>query len=1443
MKRKKKKKGKKRARTSAAGLFQTALGFHQTGKTAQAAELYGRILETDPGHADSLHLLGIIEFQSGKTGPALEKINKAIRVSPRTAIYHNSLGNVRMALGNTDEAIAAYRKAADINPNYAEVFNNMGSAYLGAGRYEKASECFRRAVAVKPDYAVAYNNLGTALKNRGMVEDALEIFLKSLDIMPNNVETCNKIGIALRALNRLEEAISFYERALGINPNRADIHNNLGNAWKDSGNRGKAFSCYEQALKIDPRHAEANNNLGNILKESGRIEEAVACYRKAVALKPDYAEAHNNLGHLLTGRGLATEAVACFQKALASRPDYAEAYNNMGNALIDLGDLKAAAACYGKCVEIRPDFDEAHSNLLVIFHYDTELSSQDMFARHLEWARMHADPLMPEASDSVFGGLPAKTDSRAPRLKIGYVSPDFRVHSCAYFIEPLLRMHDKTNFEIFCYAQVERPDDTTRRIREHADHWFDTVGKSDDEVADRVRSDGIDILVDLAGHFAKNRLTVFARKPAPIQATWLGYPDTTGMKAMDYRFTDSVADPRGADAFHTETLVRLPGFLCYDPIDNTPDIADPPCLKSGRISFGSFNNPAKVNENVVRIWSEILLQVPGSRLLFKGSQLADPNNRKRFAGMFQKYGVGPGQIVMAGRNPDKFDHFLTYNQVDIALDPFPYNGTTTTCEALWMGVPVIALCGGRHVSRVGASILTRAGLAELIGENETDYVRKAVALASDTKMLCEYRRGMRARLARSGLCDARAFARSVEDAYLQMWQKRNSRPENQIHGPDIFKSAVDFYNAAQFDQCGEACRQILEIAPNHADAIHILGVIAAQSGDNGTALDWIDRAIRINPENAGFHNSRGNVLNAAGQAEQALACYQKAIELKPDFAGACYNLGVILGNLGRMDEAVSVYKRALGIAPNYAEALNGLGNIFREQGRFDEADAHYRRALEINPRYADAHNNLGNSLKDRGMVDAAIEHYRKALEINPGYAEGYNNLGHALKDPGRLREAVESFEKALQIRPNYVKAHSNLLATLQYFSDLSPETIYARHRQWDEIHAKPVAAEIKPHGNDPSPERRLRVGYVSPDFRFHSCAYFIEPLLRSHDKGKIEVFCYAEIKKPDAMTDAIRRYADVWRPTVGKTHEIVADMIRTDRIDILVDLAGHSAKNRLLVFARKPAPVQVSWLGYPDTTGLSAMDYRLTDRLADPEGESDKFAVEALVRLPVFLCFSPVTETPEIRELPALKGNRVTFGSFNNLSKVTPDVVAAWSEILRRTPDSRLVLKCLQLADESTGNRYKEMFAKNGVDSDRIAVLAQTPARQDHLDQYNSVDIGLDPFPYNGTTTTCEALWMGVPVITLRGHRHVGRVGADILARIGLEELVAETVEQYAELAADLASDTDRTNRYRKSLRQMMRQSAICDVRSFSESVEAAYRRMWAKWCGSKTAASEMKGR
>jgi protein O-GlcNAc transferase len=616
---------------------------------------------------------------------------------------------------------------------------------------------------------------------------------------------------------------------------------------------------------------------------------------------------------------------------------------------------------------------------------------------------------------------------------------------------------------------------------------------------------------------------------------------------------------------------------------------------------------------------------------------------------------------------------------------------------------------------------------------------------------------------------------------------------------EVFENARTRHAAGRVAEAEALYRRILGLDPAHIGSLLMLAAIGHQTGYYAEALALIDRALALDPTQPATRYGRAMALQGLGRYEEAVAEYQQAIALKPDYVEASHNLAALFQMTGRADEAISAYRRVLALKPDYV----------------------------------DAHNNLGVALRDKFRFAEAVACFETALKLAPGHAELHNNLAVVLKAQGRLDEAVSHYQQALVLKPDYVGAHSNILMSMNYRSGLGADEIYRAHRDWDDRHGRKRAPGEPVRPLDRNPDRPLRVGYVSPDFREHSVAYFFEPVLARHDPVMVETFCYANVPKPDAVTSRLMSHARHWRQIDRLDEAAIAGQIRADGIDILVDLAGHSSNHSLCVFACKPAPVQVTWLGYPNTTGLRAVDYRLTDEIADPPGAAARRHTERLEYLPQgFLCYQAAASAPPVGRPPASVSGTITFGSFNNLAKVTPQVVAVWAEILRAVPNSRLVLKSGAFADAATGRLYTERFAAEGVAPERLDLLSQDTTTAAHLARYHKLDLALDPFPYNGTTTTCEALWMGVPVVTLAGNYHAGRVGASLLTGLGLEFLVAPDEPGYVAVASRLAGDLPALATLRAGLRARLMRSPLCDADGFARQLEAAYRRMWLCYLG-----------
>jgi protein O-GlcNAc transferase len=629
-------------------------------------------------------------------------------------------------------------------------------------------------------------------------------------------------------------------------------------------------------------------------------------------------------------------------------------------------------------------------------------------------------------------------------------------------------------------------------------------------------------------------------------------------------------------------------------------------------------------------------------------------------------------------------------------------------------------------------------------------------------------------------------------------------------------------------KAAECCEQTLRLDPSHPQAHNSLGVIFQGLGNMEEAIANYRHALRINPENLSALNNLATALLHQKQFTEAIDCLQQALRIKPDYVMAHINLGNVLKDQGKFAEAVECFQKAAGINPRMPEAHFNLGNALLDQGEYAAAAGSFRNALQCNPSHAETHYNLGKTQEQQGFLDEAIASYQNALRLRPDFAAAHINLGNVLKEQGRLDEAISSFQEARKLEPENQAWQSNFLYTLLYHPRYDAQAILAEHRRWEQESTHNLPAVAPTFGNHPDSERRLRIGYISPDFRNHVNGDIVWPLVRHHEQRQFELFLYSNRAKPDGVTLQFRQKADRWREIAGWLDDRVADTIRRDGIDILVDVTVHMAGNRLPVFARKSAPLQVTYAGYPGTTGLRAVDYRLTDPYLDPPGLFEDCYAEKTYRLPnTFWCYDPSHEEPAVNHLPALANGFITFGCLNNFCKVNDDVLELWAPVLRAVPQARLSL----LAQEgSHRERTRALLARHGITGDRIDFFSRRP-RTEYLALNHQIDIGLDTLPYNGHVTSLDSLWMGVPVVTLVGKTVVGRAGLSQLSNLGLTALAATTPEEFTRLAVELAGDMPRLKELRASLRNRMKQSPLMDAASFTRAVEEAYRTMWRQWC------------
>ncbi|RAR51904.1 putative O-linked N-acetylglucosamine transferase (SPINDLY family) [Paraburkholderia unamae] len=762
-------------------LFERASERHVAGDLPGARQLYAQLLADDAAHGAAMLRLGVIALQEGAAAGAIEWLRRALAIEPGQRRYREALGQAYTMAGRHEEAAAIYRGLLADDPSSADLWcgfasawqahgalaqaadawraallrdahrgdawNNLGNCLRLLGEPRESEAAYRRALAVQPGDANALTNLGTLMQEEGREDEALACLRDALAAAPGTAVAMINLGVLLTRLGPLDEALSLLERAIVLEPHLAPAAYNYGVALQAQGRLRDAGAQYRRALALDPAHAEAACNLGNVCRDLGEHRAAQEAYETAIHVRPDFVDAYNNAANLMRTLGGLDEAQALLRKALELDPSRSATLNNLGNVLKDGGDLDEGIECFRRAVTSEPGNLIAHSNLLYALSFQVA-DPHVILDEARRWSAQHEAPLRQERTRAHGEWAEGR------RLRIGYVSADFREHCQALFMTPLLAHHDRTRFEIHAYSSVVRPDATTARLAAHVEKWRDVRTLSDAALADRIRADGIDILADLTMHMSDGRPLVFARKPAPVQVAWLAYPGTTGIGAMDWRLTDPWLDPGVHDSHYSEQSWRLPHtFWCYDPLDPDVEVNPLPPLTAGSVTFGSLNNPCKLTDASLAMWAGVFERLPAARLVQR----------------LVRAGIDPARVRFVPFRPREA-YLRNYHEIDLALDTLPYNGHATSLDALWMGVPVVTRVGPTVAGPAGLSQLANLGLTDLAAGSDETLMAMAGSLANDLPRLARPRATLRERVAGSPLMDGERFARGMEHAYEGMWR-------------------------------------------------------------------------------------------------------------------------------------------------------------------------------------------------------------------------------------------------------------------------------------------------------------------------------------------------------------------------------------------------------------------------------------------------------------------------------------------------------------------------------------------------------------------------------------------------------------------------------------------------------------------------------------------------
>ena len=707
----------------------------------------------------------LISYKSGNLVVAEDIARKFTKKYPAHPIGWKVIGAVFQGLGKITESLKAKQTTVQLDPLDPEAHCNLGNTLKELGRLEEAEQSYRNAIHLKPDYYKAFNYLGNTLTELGKPEISIDYFGKAIVLMPAYAEAYLNLGNAFKVLGRNVEAEQSYKEALRISPDFIQAHFNLGLLLINLDRLYEAAGELREVIRINPGYADAYFGMGNVFFGLKQWPEAEENYRQAIFYKKDYAEASYNLANLLKERGRLFEAEDLYKQTILMRPDYAEAYCNLGNALKDCGRFDEAEESFRKAIQLKPELIEAHSSLLFCLNYTDFNFSENSLAIAKNLGRMVSERAIPKFTSW-------NNVQKFSKLKLGFVSGDLRNHPVGYFVESLVSELDKNQFELYAFPTVSNVDDLTSRIKKHFNEWIPIYGKSDFEAAQIINNSKVHVLIDLSGHTANNRLPVFSYKPAPIQASWLGYFATTGIPEIDYFIGDPFLSPQNENHHFTEKIIKLPNtWLCLTPPKNISKTDDQPASKNKYFTFGNFSNLSKINERVIDAWAKVLEQVPNSKLLIKSKQLSELRVRFELEKRFVAKNIPNDRLILESAS-SRENYFEAYNRIDMVLDSFPYPGGTTSVDALWMGVQVLTLKGNRFLSHLGESIASNAGQQNWIAESLDEYIEKAIKYSSNIIELHKKRNALKVDIINTPLFDSRLFAKGFGEMLLRMWDEK-----------------------------------------------------------------------------------------------------------------------------------------------------------------------------------------------------------------------------------------------------------------------------------------------------------------------------------------------------------------------------------------------------------------------------------------------------------------------------------------------------------------------------------------------------------------------------------------------------------------------------------------------------------------------------------------------
>ena len=1241
-----------------------------------------------------------------------------------------------------------------------------------------------------------------------------------------DAETLFQQAAHLHGQGKLAEAEVVYEKLLKTHPKHVNGLHMRGALFHQMGRVQDSVASIEQAAELDPDDPALMNNFGNALKDAARFDEAHKAYDRAIELKPDYAEAHTNKGILWRALLKNRKAAECFVKAMELDPKDARPAFSLGNIYVMLRRYEEAYACFARAHSLDPDiemltgswllmkqqlgdwenWEETYKRMVDGFeagrltaHPFGTLTTPLPAMERRRYAELYCSRVYPDPGKSYWNGERYNHD----KIRIGYLSADFREHAVSYLTAEIYEYHDRSRFEVHGFSvHPGKPCEIRTRLENAFDHFYELTETPDQDVAQLIRDLEIDILIDLGGHTAGARTGVVLYRPAPAQISYLGFPGTMGASFIDYIIADERLIPPDQQDYYSEKVVYLPE--CYQPSDTRRKVASKiPSradlgLKEDAFVFCSFNNTFKITPDIFDVWMRILKRTEGSQLWLV--ELAD-RVKTNFAKEAEKRGVSGDRIVFASHAPYP-EHLARHKCADLFLDCFHYNAGTMASEALWMELPLLTMPGDNFSKRMASSLLTTLGLDELIVPDLKTYEDRAVALAQNPAELARIRDKLSKAKQQSPLFDMARYTKNLEAAYEQIADRsrKGLSPDHIFVGKQpvesritlpaapvsaLYKKAAQLHAAGKQQQAAEAYRRLLKRDPDHADGLHYYGNLLSALGQKEDAVRYLAKATTLAPENFAVLNNYGNALRDTGQTNKALPYLRKATELAPDHYGV----------------------------------RNNLANVLKLLGHYEEALTHYDKAIEIEPTDASLYFNKGAMLRNLKRYRASNEALSKAVELAPDLDQlpGSWLLG--------LQAGCDwtDWEKAVRLVTDGIEAEKLITASFPPLACPIPAPLKKRA-------AETYTAKIYPPARRPMwqgeayDHPRLRIGYLSYDFRQHPVSYLTAEMLERHDRERFETYGFS--LSPSDRTNTRKRMEkafDHFHDVSGRGDRDIAKMIHHSKIDVLVDINGHTLGARTNILAHRPAPLQVSYLGFPGTMGADYIDYIIADATLIPQEHWTHYT-EKILTLPD--CYQPTdTNKPQLKNRVSradygLDPDAFVFCSFNTNFKITPDAYDIWMRILHSVDNSQFWL--VDKSGEVNDFLLAEAKAR-GIEKERI-VFAKTVSYQEHLARHRCADLMLDTLYYNAGTVASDALWMGLPILTTPGDSFSSRMATSLLTTIGVPELIAPTREDYEQTAGELAQNPDRLAAIKKKIEERRSTSPLFDMELYTKNLEAGYR-------------------